>query len=126
MSALQTVGDSQADLVIEASGSPQVIDEGIRLLRVGGRYELVGMVHPDSQLNLTGERIIRKCLTLRGTHNYGPRHLEAAVAFLAREGRELPWERLVSPSLPLSNINEAIELARTGRWPRVSLCPGGG
>ena len=43
-----------------------VITEGIKLLRPGGVYVLVGMVHPDSKLDVTGEQIIRKCITIKG------------------------------------------------------------
>jgi hypothetical protein len=90
------------------------------MLRVGGHYRLVGMVHPESALNLTGEALIRGCVTLRGIHNYAPRHLERAVAFL-HQLRDLPWASLVSPPEPLERMNEAVALARTGRWARVAL-----
>lgn len=36
------------------------------MLKPGGTYIFVGMVHPKSQLNITGEQIIRKCLTVKG------------------------------------------------------------
>lgn len=120
-SALSLVGPDTADLVIEATGRPEVIEEGIALLRPGGRYQLVGMVHPDSLLKLTGEVLIRKCLTLQGTHNYSPIDLADAVAFLEGPGQMLPWDQLVSPSLPLSAIEDALALATSGRWARVAL-----
>ncbi len=120
-SALTLVGPDAADVVIEATGRPEVIEEGIALLRPGGRYQLVGMVHPDSLLKLTGEVLIRKCLTLQGTHNYSPVDLADAVAFLEGPGQTLPWDQLVSPSLPLSAIEDALALATLGRWARVAL-----
>ena len=40
--------------------------EGIRVLRPGGVYVLVGMVHPNSKLDITAEQIIRKCITITG------------------------------------------------------------
>jgi threonine dehydrogenase-like Zn-dependent dehydrogenase len=43
-----------------------VINDGIRLLKAGGLYLFLGMVHPHSELNITGEQIIRKCLTIKG------------------------------------------------------------
>ena len=48
-----------ADAVIEATGSAEVIEEGLRLLRPGARYEWVGMVHPKSALTMVGETIVR-------------------------------------------------------------------
>ena len=120
LSALSRLGVGEVDYVVEATGDPAVVSEGIRLLRPGGHYVFVGMVHPDSALSLTGEAIIRGCLTLRGIHNYAPRHLDAAIAFLARE-RSLPCAGLVSPSIPLDQMDEAIVLAASREWPRVSV-----
>ncbi len=108
------------DLVIEAAGTASVVSEGFRLLRPGGHYVFVGMVHPDSEFMLTGENLIRGCYTLRGIHNYGARHLDQAIAFLSRE-RMVPWEELISPPRPLQEIDEAFTLAAQRIWPRVSL-----
>jgi threonine dehydrogenase-like Zn-dependent dehydrogenase len=120
ISALPAVGPGEADVVIEVAGSPSVTVEGMNLLRPGGHYLLAGMVHPDTALNLTGEAIIRGCVTLRGVHNYGPRHLHAAVAFLQQHG-SLPWASILSPPLPLAKIDEAFALAATRRWLRVAV-----
>ncbi len=114
------IKSGSADIVIEAAGVASVVPEGLRLLRVGGHYRLVGMVHPESALTLTGEALIRGCVTSRGYHNYAPRHLDRAVAFL-QISRELPWASLVSPPLPLERMNDAVALARSGRWARVAL-----
>lgn len=109
------------DVVIEVCGSAQAVPEGIRWLRPGGHYAIAGMVHPDSSLSLTGESLIRKCLTLRGVHNYAPRHLEEAIGFLDRNLGTHPWESLVSPPMPLSSLEEAFALADSGRWCRVAV-----
>ncbi|MGA2751689.1 MAG: zinc-binding dehydrogenase [Verrucomicrobiota bacterium] len=123
-SARGHIAAGSADAVIEATGRAEVIAEGIELLHPGGRYQLVGLVHPESHLGLTGEIIIRKCLTIQGTHNYAPVHLGAAVEFLKCRGRSLPWERLVSPPFPLESLELALTLARSGNWPRVAIRPG--
>lgn len=112
-----------ADAVIEVAGTAAVIPQGLRLLRPGGHYAFVGMVHPDTRLDLTGETVVRKCLTLRGTHNYAPRHLQAAVDFLAAHAAEHPWADLVADPLPLARLGEAMQLARSGRWARVGVAP---
>jgi hypothetical protein len=36
------------------------------MLKPGGVYIFVGMVHPHSKLDITGEQIIRKCLMIKG------------------------------------------------------------
>lgn len=115
------VPSHSADVVIEVAGVPSLVPEGVRLLRPGGHYLFAGMVHPDSALDITGEAIIRGCVTLRGFHNYAPRHLDQAVSFLGQSS--LPWASLVSPPLPLAQLEEAFALAATRRWVRVAVTP---
>jgi len=117
------IGPGQADAVFEVAGTSTVVPEGIRLLRVGGYYAFIGMVHPTTPLELSGQIVLRHCLTLRGFHNYAPRHLEGAVKFLTEHGSSFPWEKLVSPAFPLSEINSAFAEARTKKWARVSVRP---
>lgn len=111
------------DLVIEVTGQSSVIPDGIKALRPGGHYVWAGMVHPDSRLDLTGEQVLRKCLTLRGVHNYAPHHLAAGLDFLATNQTRLPFGKLTSPALPLERLNEAMDLARSRQWQRVALRP---
>jgi putative phosphonate catabolism associated alcohol dehydrogenase len=107
------------DLVVEATGDPAAVTEGLRVLRPGGSYTLVGMVHPQSALHVTGEAIVRGCLTMRGVHNYAPNHLDEAVAYLGT--CSLPWASLVSPPLPLARLDDAFALAATRQWARVAV-----
>jgi len=122
-SACSVVPSGTADAVFEVTGQGAVIAEGLDLLRPRGRYQWVGMVHAASRFELVGEVVVRKCLTIQGLHNYVPRHLGAAVEFLQRQGARLPWERLISPALPLESLDAAMALARTGRWARVAVRP---
>jgi putative phosphonate catabolism associated alcohol dehydrogenase len=112
-----------ADAMLETAGDAAVVSEGMRMLRAGGEYVWVGMVHPESAVALTGEAVIRKCLTIRGVHNYAPRHLQQGVDFLERQAGTLPWNRLVSPPFPLRGLEAAVEEAKRGSWARVAIDP---
>jgi len=111
------------DVVIEVAGVKQLITQGVELLRPGGKYLLAGLVHPDSHLGITAEQLIRKCLTLKGIHNYAPRHLEEAVSFLARNHQQFPFDQIVSPAFPLENLSDAMTAAQSKHWLRVSVKP---
>jgi threonine dehydrogenase-like Zn-dependent dehydrogenase len=113
----------RADAVFETAGSSEVVADGLPLLRPGGYYAFIGMVHPATALDLTGETVVRRCLTIRGFHNYAPRHLARAVEFLAATAGTVPWSRLVSPPVPLDELEAAFDLARGGNWPRVAVQP---
>lgn len=116
----RATGDG-VDAVLEVAGVPEVVPEGIRLLRPGGYYALIGLVHPRSQLDLTGEQLIRGQVTLFGIHNYAPAHLDEAIRFLETTIDRYPYADLVSPPLPLAELEQAVALARTQTWHRVAV-----
>ena len=111
------------DAVLEVAGFSALVAEGIQLLRTGGFYGFVGMVHPNTPLDISGEQIVRKCLTIRGVHNYNPRHLDEAMAFLERTVSTYPYADLVSPPYSLTDLNEAVTAARNQVYCRVSVKP---
>jgi putative phosphonate catabolism associated alcohol dehydrogenase len=121
--ARDAASPENVDLVLEVTGSSAVIPAGVRALRPGGHYVWAGMVHPGTPLDLTGEAVLRKCLTVQGVHNYAPRHLASGLEFLARNHSSLPFEKLTSPPLRLDQLNEALALTRTRQWQRVSVQP---
>lgn len=111
------------DAVFEVAGVKQLVSQGLQLLRYGGDYILVGLVHPDSDLGITAEQIIRKCIHIKGVHNYAPWHLEESIAFLERNQGVFPFEKLVSPPYKLEDIDEAVQEAQKQNWMRVSVKP---
>jgi threonine dehydrogenase-like Zn-dependent dehydrogenase len=111
------------DAVLEVAGASTLVSEGIRRLRIGGFYGFIGMVHPDTALDITGEQIIRNCLTIVGIHNYSPSHLDEAIAFLERTASIYPYESLVSPPYPLANLEEALSEAKKQTYSRVAVTP---
>ena len=113
----------ELDAVFEVAGNADLIPPGVAALRPGGTYIFVGMVHPNTRLDLTGEQIIRKCLTIRGVHNYSPHHLDEALAFLARTADRYPYSSLVSTPFALAELAQAIALAETRQHIRVAIAP---
>lgn len=82
------------------------------------------MVHPKTELQLTGEQIIRKCLTIKGIHNYSERHLTQAVDFLAQTVNKYPYDMCLSPNVfTLDQLPNAIEHAKKKLYPRVCIRP---
>jgi len=109
-------------LVVEACGQSEVLKEGLELMRYGGHYVLVGMVHPQTPLSqITGYQIIQKCATIHGTHNYGPSHLDEAISFMSSVIDKYPFESLVSEPYSLRDMDKAFNEALSQRWLRVSL-----
>jgi putative phosphonate catabolism associated alcohol dehydrogenase len=117
---------NEFDVVFEVCGVVSAVKQGIAALRPGGSIILVGLVHPQSDLSgVTAESIIRKCASVVGVHNYAPEDLQAAVDFLTRHVSkgDLPFSEITSKAISLSLLPEAIDLAKSGKYPRILLNP---
>ncbi|BBZ04429.1 alcohol dehydrogenase [Mycolicibacterium chitae] len=75
--------DPAADVLIELSGAPDAVTTAPRLVDIGGRVVLAGSVAPRGTVPVDPEHLVRSLITVVGVHNYEPRHLAEAVAFLA-------------------------------------------
>lgn len=111
------------DAVLELSGHSQAIAAAVPILRMGGTLVLVGSVFPGAPMSVSPEQIVRRQLTLRGIHNYAPRHLALAVDFLAAQQRRYPFAELVSEWLPLSSIDAAFALSGQPEVIRIGVTP---
>ncbi len=111
--------------MIELSGQPSAFEAAWPLVRTGGTIVLVGSVFPSAPISMVLEQVVRRQLTLRGVHNYGPRHLLAAVEFLTKHGETYPFAELVAGWYPLSRIHDAMAAGARGVAIRIGVRPDG-
>jgi len=109
------------DVAFEVCGDKAVVAQATAALRVGGRYLIAGLVTPNSGLGIDGNQVTRKCLTIKGIHNYKPMHLGKALKFLGGCGQKYPYAKVVGQAFPLAQINEAICAAASGKNIRVAI-----
>ncbi len=112
------------DVAIELTGAVEAIEAAVPLVRIGGALILVGSVSPSRAVSFVPETIVRRCLGLRGIHNYRPRDLEAAIAFLGSQP-SFPFDELVSEWRPLSALDEILQTSHPSEKPRIGIRPGG-
>jgi putative phosphonate catabolism associated alcohol dehydrogenase len=112
-----------ADAVIEVCGVPEVIVDGLAMLRTGGRYVLGGLVNPGANVTIDANVLLRRWLSVRGIHNYHPRHLVQALEFvLANRGR-FPFAELVDAKFALEDLTLAFHKASTHSVLRAAILP---
>jgi len=119
-----TVSTLGFDAVLELSGNPAAFHAGWPRIRLGGTLVLVGSVFPGEPISLPLEEIVRRHLTIRGIHNYAPRHLLTAVAFLSSHHRQIPFASLVTHWIPLTSISSAFAECGQHDAIRVGVYPG--
>lgn len=115
--------DDGVHIAIEASGSAPAVSQAISSLDIGGVAVLVGSVHPAGKVSVDPEAVVRGLKTIRGVHNYTPRHLIDAVAYLEDRHCAYPFAELVSISYPLAELDAAIAEAAAGCHVRVGIVP---
>ncbi|MGJ3507449.1 zinc-binding dehydrogenase [Enemella sp. A6] len=95
-----------ADVVFELSGHPSAVRAGLAALDIGGVLVLAGSVAPRGTVDLDPENMVRRLLTVRGVHNYEPRHLSEAIRFLA--GTHWPWHLVIGEPVDLADLPELL------------------
>ncbi len=99
-----------ADVVIEASGNPAAVPEGLEMLRDAGRYVVVGQYTDAGDVSINPHRQInRRHATILGCWGYEFTHLHRALALMARHNARFQWRRLITREYRLSDAARALE-----------------
>ncbi|MBA3244315.1 MAG: zinc-binding dehydrogenase, partial [Actinobacteria bacterium] len=91
-----------ANIVIEAAGTEEAWQCALELVRPGGTAVFFGGRERGSELRVDTFRLHYEELTLRGSFHHAPRHVRAALAFLASGAR--PFERLITHRVGLEGV----------------------
>jgi L-iditol 2-dehydrogenase len=108
---MDLTGGFGADVVADFVGYPDVVPEGLRMVRGGGCYLEVGSIAPGNVFSYDATALVRGNTRLVATSNYSPWALAQALTFLRRNRGRWPFERLVSHVYPLARISEAFHEA---------------
>ena len=100
-------GGAGADVVCDFVGFPQVIPEGIEMLRAGGTYLEIGTISRGAKVELEPAQLVWGAKKIIGVIMYDAMVIPRALDFLVRNRTRWPFERLVSHTYPLEQINQA-------------------
>jgi L-iditol 2-dehydrogenase len=87
-----------ADVVVEAVGNADAWQDALELVRPGGTVVFFG----GREVAVDTFQFHYQELTVRGAFHHTPRHVRAALAFLASGA--YPWERLVTHQVELEQV----------------------
>lgn len=113
-----------ADVAIEAAGAAAAIEEGLDLVRDGGRYVVAGHYTDvgDSAIN-AHRQINRKHLEIRGCWGSEPGHFLRALTFLERYAATVPWREIGGRTYPLTGLDAALADAEAMRLTKALVDP---
>ena len=110
-----------ADVALELTGSVSATQMSLNTLRIGGILVLVGAVMPTDSLPLSPEMVVRRCLTIRGVHNYIPTDLAAAVDWLNQNHGQFPFAEMIGSTYALADADRAFRYAEEHRPIRIAI-----
>lgn len=100
-------GGRGADLVVECTGVPSAIDQGLRLARRGGSYLVVGQYTDSGDASVNPHQIVYRRLDVVGSWAFTGAHLARYVALLPELVRRFDVGRLVT-TYPLADHATAL------------------
>jgi L-iditol 2-dehydrogenase len=106
------------DIIIEASGAPQAIQQAIEIVKPGGRIVLVG--YPPADVQMPIPKVIAKELRIQGIHRYINVYPTAIKAVSSGRAVVKPY---VTHVFQLKQIKEAFEanINKTGNPMKIQI-----
>lgn len=115
-----TNGDG-VDVLVECSGSPQALKEGLEALTKGGRVSLIGLFDRDINLE-ANSLLVFKAARVYGISGRKIFNTWWKVKELL-ENRKLNIDPIITHELPLEDFEKAMRLVETGECGKVLIRP---
>ena len=98
-----------ADVIIEASGNPKAIPEGLDLLRDGGTYVIGGHYTDTGDVSINPHvQVNRRHANILGQWGTDFRHIVRALTVLAKHKGRLPFSSVIGARYRLEEANQAL------------------
>jgi threonine dehydrogenase-like Zn-dependent dehydrogenase len=126
-SVLDVLGGKGADLVVECTGYPEVVEEGLSYVKPFGTYVIAG-IYTDlgrkSTVNVQ-KLISGKYTTVVGVPGQTNISYKAALKVLEKYSSRMPFDEIVTHSFPLEQIDQAMGKAISEESMKVAVNPNG-
>jgi threonine dehydrogenase-like Zn-dependent dehydrogenase len=113
------------DVVIEATGRPEAVQQAFDLVRDGGRVIVSGHytdngtceIHPHYQIN-------KKHIEIRGVWGSDFSHFYRSVELCDRFQHKIPWAEMVTQRYSLTQAQEALDAVASQQVTKALIVPG--
>ena len=113
-----------ADIVMEFTGHPNAFNEGLEVIRRGGRYVVVGQLGSGTTV-IKPSLIVTKQLRILGAFSGRAKSYWKALTFLSEHQRRFPFERMITNRYSLSEVNTALQRMKTFEEIKPLIRPNG-
>lgn len=119
--AAEQLGNLPIHTMVDFSGAPDAVENGLELLAIGGTAIWIGSTYPQRNVQINAEKVVRKILTIKGLHNYNSQDLISAVNFIQKHHTVYPLEQLVQGGFTLDQVDAAFQFAIENNPFRVGI-----
>ena len=120
MMVKEMTGGIGADLVVELSGSPTAISQGLRMVRTHGRFLAIG-IPVEQEVSIPWKEIIFKAPSIIFHFSSCYSSWERGLSLLER--KKVNVKSLISKVIPLKDWEEGFALAKSGEAIKVLFKP---
>jgi threonine dehydrogenase-like Zn-dependent dehydrogenase len=113
-------GRRGADVVLECTGVPAAVAEGLEMVRKNGQYLVLGQYTDRGETPINPHVITRKQLHVHGSWTFGPSQYARYIATLPELAARFDLEKLVT-TYPLEEANAALADMAAGRVMKAVL-----
>jgi L-iditol 2-dehydrogenase len=113
-----------ADVVIEATGVPSAVSEGLSLVRDAGIYSIAGQYTDAGDVTLNPHSAInRKHVDIRGVWGTDFSHLYRAIQMLNKYRDAYPWTDMITKKYSLEETGQALVDVEAGLVVKAVVSP---
>ena len=113
-----------AELVVECVGVPEVVPEGIEMLRKGGRYIEMGNYVDTGVTEINVHKhLCTKSIRLEGVSNHPYKGVGSALKYFHKYLDNVPVAKLISHRFKLPEAELAMKTSMTENSMKVVICP---
>jgi L-iditol 2-dehydrogenase len=113
----EEIGNEEFEIVIEAAGVKQSVEQAMQIVSPGGSIVLVGLA-PEANFHVV--RLVRNEVTVYGSIIYNfPEDFEQTLAYLLKD--DFYVEPIISKIIPFKEYKSAYEAALSGRYGKIIL-----
>lgn len=117
----ELTGGRGADVGLELTGVPAAFNEGIQLIRPGGRYVSIGNVSPGQMAPFDPGLLTRKSIQIIPVVRYDPWYLNKALTFLSKTINKYPFGEMLDAEFSLDEIGTALDKSASRQITRASI-----
>lgn len=111
------------DVVVEATGVPAAVPEGLAMVRPGGSYVEVGHFVDAGEVGINPFLLCSKDITLFGSYGYSEYDYDTAIHLLYKNRHRFPFEELITHEFPIEQAEKAILAAEQGVALKAIILP---